>query len=460
MKYKRLFFQFLFFLFVFGFFSCSKDSTSEDPITIVTISASNFSISIQENPSEGHLIGSIAATANQGSVSFTLLEQDPSDAFSVDAHSGAIIVSDSFLFNFELHPVLSGSVKVQNGEVFKNVSVTINLIDVLETIVNIPDIHFKYALVNYNVVDLNGDGLGDIPVDLNNDLEIQVSEAELVPNLLLDDLTNIESLRGIESFTSLLALFCRDTNIINVDGDLRYNGALEVLSCGRIQDPSLDFSKNTNLRELGCGGYDEFKNIDISQNLKLKELGISGHGLSGLDVSQNINLIQLGISNVYLSNIDVSHNPNLELIAIGNTIFESIDISQNQNIQRLYCNTNYRLTEIIFTQHPYLEIISSTHTRITNLDLSQIPNLRSLYVEHTLLTDLDVSQNPNLTYLNCSYNPLTSLNVQNGNNTVLYYLQANNNPDLTCIQVDDVIYANNQPDWHKDINADYSEECL
>ncbi len=44
-------------------------------------------------------------------------------------------------------------------------------------IVNIPDANFKNALVNTNCVDIDGDGIGDIDADTNNDGEIQVSEA-------------------------------------------------------------------------------------------------------------------------------------------------------------------------------------------------------------------------------------------------------------------------------------------
>jgi len=38
-------------------------------------------------------------------------------------------------------------------------------------------------------------------------------------------------------------------------------------------------------------------------------------------------------------------------------------------------------------------------------------------------------------------------------------MNAQNNPNLTCIHVDNVEYANNQPNWHKDETAIYSEDC-
>ena len=53
---------------------------------------------------------------------------------------------------------------------------------------------------------------------------------------------------------------------------------------------------------------------------------------------------------------------------------------------------------------------------------------------------------------------LSSLNLKNGNNTNITFFNATNNPNLTCIEVDDVAYSNaNWPD--KDIIASYSNDC-
>jgi hypothetical protein len=62
------------------------------------------------------------------------------------------------------------------------------------------------------------------------------------------------------------------------------------------------------------------------------------------------------------------------------------------------------------------------------------------------LTSLDVSQNSALTLLDCRNNQLTSLDVRNGNNINIDHLsypgfKTENNPNLTCIDVDDVNYS-------------------
>ena len=57
------------------------------------------------------------------------------------------------------------------------------------------------------------------------------------------------------------------------------------------------------------------------------------------------------------------------------------------------------------------------------------------------LTSLDVSTNPALTKLYCSSNQLTSLDVRNGNSTNFANFDSTNNPNLTCIFVDDASYS-------------------
>ena len=92
--------------------------------------------------------------------------------------------------------------------------------------VNIPDANFKNALVNGFVWDIDCDGKIFIPVDANNDGEIQVSEAEAVTCLWVSDY-NISSMQGIESFSNLRVLTCSNNQITDID--VSQNLALEVL---------------------------------------------------------------------------------------------------------------------------------------------------------------------------------------------------------------------------------------
>lgn len=92
--------------------------------------------------------------------------------------------------------------------------------------------------------------------------------------------------------------------------------------------------------------------------------------------------------------------------------------------------------------------------------MSTNTTLKYLKASENQLTSLDLSTNTALTHLFCQQNNLTFLNVQNGNNTftATYDFYAYDNPDLSCIQVDDVWYSS--INWtFKDPTASYSVAC-
>jgi hypothetical protein len=71
---------------------------------------------------------------------------------------------------------------------------------------------------------------------------------------------------------------------------------------------------------------------------------------------------------------------------------------------------------------------------------------------------LDLSQNPNLQQLACQNNDLTMLNMTNISTTTINFFNATGNPNLTCIEVDDV--ADATANWTNiDPTASYSIDC-
>lgn len=83
--------------------------------------------------------------------------------------------------------------------------------------------------------------------------------------------------------------------------------------------------------------------------------------------------------------------------------------------------------------------------------------LRDLFCYDNQLQSLDLSNNPNLFEVNCNNNQLTTLSVKNGNPTGLWYFMAMNNPNLQCVEVDNVAYANYT--WLIDNTAVFSSNC-
>lgn len=139
-----------------------------------------------------------------------------------------------------------------------------------------------------------------------------------------------------------------------------------------------------------------------------------------------------------LSSVDVTQNANLLQLILDDNNLESVDVSQNQNLLALSINTN----------------------SLSYLDVAQNTNLVFLVCQANLIEEIDLSQNTNLEWFACAQNPfLTSLNLKSGNNVVLTYMSANDNPSLECIQVDDVDYAINAGGWFIDQTAYFSEDC-
>ena len=278
-------------------------------------------------------------------------------------------------------------------------------------IVNIPDANFKTALLNHSpVIDTNGDG------------EIQVSEAEVVLKLHLEH-KQIASLEGVQNFINLEDLNC-------------HGNALTIL----------DISQNQNLKKLRCS-WNQLTNLDISQTLNLESLVVYHNELTDIDVSEHFYLEVLSVSNNPLTVLDVTNNPNLKNLSCNDAQLTSLDVSQNLNLTSLGISDN----------------------DFTNIDLSNNSKLISLGCSRTQLTNLDLSNNPSLFTLTCTSNTtLITLNIKNGNNINMPYMDAEFNPNLQCIEVDDVTVANARHcyrgdpmvGWCKDATAMYSEDCV
>ena len=82
----------------------------------------------------------------------------------------------------------------------------------------------------------------------------------------------------------------------------------------------------------------------------------------------------------------------------------------------------------------------SSNNQLTSLDVSNNTALEFLYCFNNQLTSLDVKATNHLEILHCFNNQLTSLDVRNGNNPVIFF-NSTNNPNLTCIYVDDADWS-------------------
>jgi len=141
-----------------------------------------------------------------------------------------------------------------------------------------------------------------------------------------------------------------------------------------------------------------------------------------------------------LRSLDVSQNTALEYLECNNNGLKSLDVSSNANLITLICSSN-ELTELIVSQNTALNYLECNNNALTSLDVSQNPALNILTCSSNNLTTLDLSSNPNLEVLGVDNNQLETLDIRNGNNSIIFIFNATNNPNLSCIFVDNADYS-------------------
>lgn len=195
----------------------------------------------------------------------------------------------------------------------------------------------------------------------------------------------------------------------------------------------------------------------IQDFVGLLALTCSFNQLTKLDISKNILLQSLDCSDNKLTTIDLSNNKDLQFIDCGSNLLTNLDLSKHTVLTNLYCHSN-RLTVLDVSKNIKLLLLVCGSNQLANLDVSKNTNLQVFSCYNNLITDLDLSNNKDLAALNCNINQLSTLNLKNGNNTKLTSVNLINNPNLTCIQVDNKAYSD--ANWpNKDASTSYSENC-
>jgi len=109
----------------FTFSSCSSD----DNVSFTPM-ASDLTVTTDENPDSGTILGTITTNLT-GNLSYTISSQPVNNALSINGTTGEVSVGDRSKFDFETNPQVTASVTVTNGtlEAISEVSVSLNNID-------------------------------------------------------------------------------------------------------------------------------------------------------------------------------------------------------------------------------------------------------------------------------------------------------------------------------------------
>ena len=341
----------------------------------------------------------------------------------------------------------------------------------------IPDAVFENKLIALGI-DKDGVNGGVLTSSISSIKELNVGLPQGSQDPTIKDLT------GIQDFKALKKLIAYNNQLRELD--LSGNPELTDLSCGYNRLTNINISKNPLLYKIECSSNFLTK-IDFSNNPALYEANCWENNLTSLDFSNNPNFNYLSAANNKLTNINVTKCPSLGYVNCGNNLLETIDLSNNKYINYLFiggnrfkkldisnvtsvtqfsCDDN-QLTTIDVSRNKFLSHFTCNQNQITSLDLTNNPDLWTLNCPENKLTTINLSKNKKLGALNCHSNNLVSVNIKNGNNVAGFtqflgydsYINFKNNPDLTCIQVDDITFFNTKLATSKDATATYNTNC-
>lgn len=204
--------------------------------------------------------------------------------------------------------------------------------------------NLKDILLNENCVDLNGDEFGDSSIDLNNDGEIQITEANNVENMAISSSLLYSSIYDLHQFTNLKRL--------SIWGG---NGLLEISNLNLV-----------NLEHIRISDFNTITNIDLSDLSNLNSIFIEGlNGLQSLNVqngsfaSENFSLFYTYFNSACVDPIMEEYDIVALNILNGGlpTTNCSLDISENLNEQfiiypnpsndEIKINTNLLISKVI-----------------------------------------------------------------------------------------------------------------
>lgn len=210
-------------------------------------------------------------------------------------------------------------------------------------IVKIPDPAFKQRVI----------ALG---YDTNEDGQIQVSEAQQVTKLYVDNL-GIVNMEGINSFTNLEELGC-------------YQNKLAALDVSKLKKLKYLYAYDNRIQNLNINGLTKLEHLFIHNNVFI----------TSVDFTKFPALTDIRCSDNRLTKLDVSGLNQLTHIECANNRLESVTVNKAPNLKHLNIKGNPikdGTVDIRFLV--YLEYFDAEGCNLVTLNLSGTVSLKTLY---------------------------------------------------------------------------------
>jgi len=292
-------------------------------------------------------------------------------------------------------------------------------------------------------VDVRNNALTNFNIKNGNNTAITNFRATTNPNLTcirVDDASYSSSnWTIIDTGTSFSDTFCRYTAIPDANFEARLDalGYDDISADGQVPTALIENISRLSISRKNITditGIEDFKMLkdlsagenaissaDFSGNIYLEEVDLLENPITSINLTSNVNLKELFLEEAVLSSIDLSTNTALEQLYIVNNLnLSSVDLSTNTALEQLFVTFNPKLSSIDLSTNTALVNLSLYENAIESLDLAALTALENVYVYN---------------------NNLSFLDVRNGNNTNIVYFQTYNNPNLSCILVDDAAYS-------------------
>jgi hypothetical protein len=264
---------------------------------------------------------------------------------------------------------------------------------------------------------------------------------------------------------SAVGIFCSETQSCHSENGIKITDNIHS-SLNRNTLNSTFMKKIVLLSAFTAWGLaSQAQNVNIPDpNFKAHLLGVPSINTNG-DNEIQVSEAEAFTGSIACSSLNISDLTGIEAFTgitglyCTNNQLTSLNVSANTQLVSLYCFDN-QIANLDVSSNTVLYELICYNNQLTSLDVSSNAALAMLICGNNQLTSLDVSSNANLIQIRCGNNSLNNLNVANGNNANItnanFY--APNNPNLTCIKVDDEAYST--ATWTNiDATASFSENC-
>lgn len=290
--------------------------------------------------------------------------------------------------------------------------------------VTIPDINFKNALISSLCVDADLNGTYESDADLNNDGQIQFTEAQAVKRLKVSN-KSISSLTGISSFSTLKILLCDNNLLTTLSLATSFSAitSLEYLDCSHNSLTSLNlypnFTQLVNLDVVNCSFnqltainllYTTLTSLDISNNNFSSITQNSGYynDLTDLNISNN-QFTSFTVDFPALVNFQYANNP-LTTLVFSTYSNNVINVTNLPTLQSLTFQYQVVVPEINLSQLPSLNYLRVHATIQNDLLLANLPSLNAVIFQNSA-SDLVLSNNLGFTAINTGFGDPNSINI-------------------------------------------------